>query len=168
MGGEADGGVFLIHERIAMFHIVLIEPEIPPNTGNIARTCMVTGSKMHLIRPLGFDIDDRTLKRSGLDYWQELDWCVHDSYEDYMQSPGRRWYFDTPGERCYAEIEFLPGDHLIFGKETTGLPTDIMDINRDKLLRIPMLQAARSMNLSNAVAVVLYEGLRQTGFAGLK
>ncbi|MCL2547161.1 MAG: tRNA (cytidine(34)-2'-O)-methyltransferase [Oscillospiraceae bacterium] len=149
-----------------MFHVVLLEPEIPPNTGNIARTCMVTGSKLHLVRPLGFDVDDKTLKRAGLDYWQELNWCVHDSYEEYAAQPilGQRWYFDTPGDTCYTDVTFQAGDHLIFGKETTGLSFEVMEENRDRLLRIPMLPAARSMNLSNAVAVVLYETLRQTGF----
>ena len=152
-----------------MFHIVLLEPEIPPNTGKVARTCMVTGSKLHLVRPLGFDVDDKTLKRAGLDYWQKLDWCVHDSYHEYAAQPisGRRWYFDTPGEQRYTDVTFQDGDHLIFGKETTGIPSEVMAENRDTLLRIPMLPAARSINLSNAVAVVLYEALRQMGFQAL-
>ena len=150
-----------------MFHIVLLEPEIPPNTGNIARTCMVTGSRMHLIRPLGFDVDDKTLKRAGLDYWHELDWTVHDSYEAYARQPARRWFLSTRGGRCYTDADFADGDHLVFGRETAGLPQSLLDANPGAVLRTPMRNAARSMNLSNAAAVVLYEALRQLEFASL-
>ncbi len=125
---------------------------------------MVTNSRLHLIRPLGFDVDDKTLKRAGLDYWNQLDWVVHDSYDDYARLPGRRWFLSTRGGKRHSEAAFQDGDHLVFGKETAGLPKPLLDANAEQVLRIPMRAAARSMNLSNAVAVTLYEALRQLDY----
>jgi len=153
-----------------MFHIVLLEPEIPPNTGNIARTCMVTGCKLHLIRPLGFDIDDKSLKRAGLDYWAELNWCVHDSWDAYLAAtPGTTRYFvETCGETCYSDAAFQPDDHIIFGKETTGISQSILSANKNAVLRVPMRESMRSINLSSTVSIVLYEALRQNDFGILQ
>jgi tRNA (cytidine/uridine-2'-O-)-methyltransferase len=149
-----------------MFHIVLYEPQIPQNTGNIARTCMVTGSRLHLIEPLGFSIDDSRLKRAGLDYWKDLDLVVHPGWDSYAQLPGRRWYIDTCGSQYHTDTDFSGGDHLVFGCETKGLPRFLTD-GQPSVIRLPMRPAARSLNLSNAVAVTVYEALRQTGFAGI-
>ncbi|TDY44551.1 tRNA (cytidine/uridine-2'-O-)-methyltransferase [Alicyclobacillus sacchari] len=152
-------------------HIVLVEPEIPANTGNIARTCAVTGSTLHLIRPLGFSTDDRQLKRAGLDYWHLLDIRYHDSIDHlWAQFPTARFhYVETQGGRWYTDVTYTKEDFLVFGKETKGLPKDVLAANQDHVIRIPMLPdgAARSLNLSNAVAVVVFEALRQTGFTGM-
>ena len=128
-----------------MFNIVLVQPEIPQNTGNISRTCAVTGCKLHLVRPLGFSVDDRYLKRAGLDYWNELEIYYYDSFE----------------------AQFLPGDFLVFGKETAGLGQELLSRRSSDAIRIPMRKGLRSLNLSNSVAIVVYEGLRQNGYAGL-
>ena len=169
------------------FHVVLVEPEIPPNTGNIARTCAATGSRLDLVRPLGFDVDDRTLKRAGLDYWHFLDAArvPGDAHEDdygltrygrlyddpddfFARNPGGRyWYATTKGKTRYTDVRFEPGDFLMFGAETRGLPKSLLDAHPERCIRVPMQGEARSLNLSNSVAVVLYEALRQTGFAGL-
>ena len=151
-------------------NIVLLEPEIPANTGNIGRTCVVTGSTLHLIRPLGFEINEKTLKRAGLDYWSKLDVRLYDDYDSYMDKnrQSRIWYLTTKAERSYAEADFRPGDHLMFGKETAGIPEEILVKNRDRCIRIPMMKDERSLNLSNAVAIVLYEALRQNDFDGLE
>ncbi|MCL6612776.1 MAG: tRNA (uridine(34)/cytosine(34)/5-carboxymethylaminomethyluridine(34)-2'-O)-methyltransferase TrmL [Peptococcaceae bacterium] len=149
--------------------VVLVEPEIPANTGNIARTCAVTGAELHLVRPLGFSIDDRHLKRAGLDYWHLVKVYLHDSFrsllEDYPE--GRFFYFSTRGRRLYTEFRYRQDDFLVFGKETAGLPDHILEGNEEYTLRIPMLPGLRSINLSNSVAVVVFEALRQRGFPGM-
>ena len=152
-----------------MIHIVLLEPEIPSNTGNIARTCAATGSGLHLIKPLGFSISDRELKRAGLDYWHMLDVRVYENIADFRdQNPdARAWYSSTKAALCYADARYHDGDFIFFGRETKGLPEELILDNIDRALRIPMMDGARSLNLSNSVAVILYESLRQLGFAGL-
>ena len=153
-------------------HIVLVEPEIPPNTGNIARSCAATGSVLHLVRPLGFDIDDRTLRRAGLDYWPHVSLEVHDSLEAFLAEYGERRMFlaTTKGARLYTEADFRDGDMLVFGRETRGLPPDFIAARQARTLRIPMGEAAalRSLNLANSVNIILFEALRQMGFPGLK
>lgn len=152
-----------------MMHVVLVEPEIPQNTGNIVRTCAATGTTLHLVHPLGFSIDDRYLKRAGLDYWDLVEIYSYDSLVEFMQQHGEKqlYFFTTKGGRWYSEITFKRGDFLVFGKETAGLPPAILAANPDRCLRIPMIPGARSLNLSNSVAVVLYEALRQQGFKNL-
>lgn len=152
-----------------MLNIVLVEPQIPPNTGNVARSCAATGAKLHLVGKLGFSIDDRQLKRAGLDYWHLLDVRQHASLEDlWEQEPeGRFYYLSTKGKRFYHEISYEPGDYLVFGKETEGLSEELLRAKQDFTFRIPMKEGARSLNLSNAVAVTLFEGLRQLLFAGM-
>ncbi|NEW08275.1 tRNA (uridine(34)/cytosine(34)/5-carboxymethylaminomethyluridine(34)-2'-O)-methyltransferase TrmL [Paenibacillus sp. SYP-B3998] len=151
------------------FHIVLVEPEIPANTGNISRTCAATGTHLHLVRPLGFLTDDKTLKRAGLDYWHSVKLEYHDSFEEVRQAyPENRFFFaTTKAEKCYTDFTFQDGDFFVFGKETKGLPEQLLRANPDTLLRLPMSDAVRSLNLSNSAAIMLYEGLRQTGFIGL-
>ncbi|HWR23060.1 MAG TPA: tRNA (uridine(34)/cytosine(34)/5-carboxymethylaminomethyluridine(34)-2'-O)-methyltransferase TrmL [Feifaniaceae bacterium] len=153
-----------------MFHIVLVEPEIPQNTGNISRTCAVTGSVLHLVRPLGFAIDDKKLKRAGLDYWHHLDIRYHDSFPELESAyPGARFFLcSTRARQLYSAVRYRDGDFLVFGKETAGLPQALLDSRADDAVRIPMGDGLRSLNLSNAAAIVLYEALRQTGFAGLR
>jgi tRNA (cytidine/uridine-2'-O-)-methyltransferase len=152
------------------FHIVLVEPEIPPNTGNIARTCSVTGTVLHLIHPLGFSTDDKTLKRAGLDYWHELEVHHYDSFAQLKERypEGRFFCATTKGSHLYTDFTYRDGDFFVFGKETEGLPPDILEAHQDTLIRIPMLPVSRSLNLSNAAAIVLYEALRQNGFPGLR
>ena len=153
-----------------MFHIVLVSPEIHQNTGNIARTCAATGASLHLIRPLGFEITDKALKRAGLDYWYLLDVGLYDSFQDFLEKTGARrlWFLSTKAPRSYVQAEFRDGDYLVFGPESKGLPEDLLEGNRDRCLRIPMAEEARSLNLSNAAAVVLYEALRQLDFPGMR
>lgn len=158
-----------------MFHIVLVEPEIPQNTGNISRTCAVTGSALHLVHPLGFAISDRQLKRAGLDYWPRLRLFEHKSFADAEQAiradmrPENRMYlFSTHAARRYTHAAFQDGDALVFGKETAGLPAALLERCQEDALRIPMGPELRSLNVSNSVAIALYEALRQTGFAGLE
>lgn len=150
-------------------HIVLVEPEIPNNTGNISRTCAVTGSSLHLVRPLGFSTDDKHLKRAGLDYWQYLDLHYYDSFDEVRErNPFGRFFFaTTKAHKFYTEISYQPDDFLVFGKETAGLPQSIRDANRDHCIRIPMGKDIRSLNLSNSVSIILYEALRQQGFTNL-
>lgn len=150
-------------------HIVLVEPEIPGNTGNIARLCAATGSQLHLVRPLGFSTDDRYLKRAGLDYWHLVQVHYHDSFSEVAQKyAGHRFYFNTTkANKAYSEISYTSDDFLVFGKETAGLPVSILEPNQEYCVRIPMLPDARSLNLSNAVAVVVYEAMRQMGFPEL-
>ncbi len=148
------------------FNIVLIEPEIPPNTGNIARLCAATGAILHLVGKLGFSIDEKQVKRAGLDYWDKVSLKQWDSLKQLQHHylEGRFWYLSTKVSRnCYEEGTYQPGDFLVFGKETAGLPSDLLEANHDCCLTIPMPGKVRSLNLSNAVAVVLYEALRQTG-----
>lgn len=151
-------------------HIVLIEPEIPGNTGNIARLCAATGMELHLVRPLGFEVDDKHLKRAGLDYWHLVKVHFHDNFEDVQKIlANHNFYFcSTKAPRSYSEVEYLPDDVLVFGKETAGIPEDILIKNIETCVRIPMISEARSLNLSNSVAIVAYEALRQQKFYGLK
>lgn len=151
------------------FHIVLVEPEIPANTGNIARTCAATGAHLHLVRPLGFLTDDRTLKRAGLDYWNAVNLCYYDSFDEVQRKfAGRRFFpATTKGSRTYSEFSFQDGDLFVFGKETKGLPSDILAAYPDTCIRLPMTGDVRSLNLANSAAIVVYEALRQTGFHGL-
>ncbi len=147
------------------FHIVLIEPEIPPNTGNIARLCGATGTVLHLVGKLGFSTDDRTLKRAGLDYWSEVDiryW--RDFGQLQAEFPGARFFFTSKkAEKSYVDAEFREGDFLVFGKETRGLPDELLEANSEYTVRIPIFGKVRSLNLSTAAGIVLYEALRQTG-----
>ncbi|WP_132083037.1 tRNA (uridine(34)/cytosine(34)/5-carboxymethylaminomethyluridine(34)-2'-O)-methyltransferase TrmL [Anaerospora hongkongensis] len=151
-------------------HIVLVEPEIPGNTGNISRLCAATGCELHLVKPLGFSVDDRYLKRAGLDYWHLVKIHYHDNFAQVMELyKDHTFYFNTTkAVRSHADVRYQPGDMLVFGKETAGLPDAILDINRDNCIRIPMVDDARSLNLSNAVAIAAYEGLRQLQFPGLR
>ena len=153
-------------------HIVLVEPEIPPNTGNVARLCAATRSRLHLIEPLGFRLDDAQLKRAGMDYWQHVDWRSWVSWTAFAHnqaSSGRFWFVESGGPRLYTEARFESDDYLVFGRETAGLPKTLLEQNRDRWLTIPMLNPeARSLNLSNCVALVLFEALRQQGFPGRK
>jgi len=151
-------------------HIVLVEPEIPQNTGNISRTCAVTGAVLHLVKPLGFSVDDRYLKRAGLDYWHMLDIRYHESLDDFFKAhPDGDFYFcSTKASHTYTEVKYSENSFLFFGKETAGLPEQLLKANYDRCIRIPMKQDARSLNLSNSVAIVLYEALRQLDFPGLK
>lgn len=153
-----------------MFNIVLVEPEIPQNTGNISRTCAVTGCALHLVRPLGFSVDDRQLKRAGLDYWNDLSIFYYDSFEEVEEAhPGSRFFlFSTHADRSYADISFMEGDFLVFGKETAGLGERILNAHPGMTARIPMRPNERSLNLSNSVAIVVYEAFRQNGFRGMK
>ena len=153
-----------------MFNIVLVEPEIPANTGNISRTCAVTGASLHLIKPLGFDISDRQLKRAGLDYWQYLDITVYENLAEFFEkNEGGRFFFcTTKAKKSYADIEYKDGDFFIFGKETKGLPEELLAENMESCIRIPMLPTLRSLNLSNSVAIVVYEALRQKGFENMQ
>ena len=160
-----------------MLDIVLVEPEIPHNTGAIARTCAATGARLHLIKPLGFDISDRAVKRCGLDYWYLVDISVYENLDEYFARNGDKLLFlaTTKAPRAYAEADFSQGAALMFGKETAGLPEWLREKDRDRWIRIPMIsearipmiEGARSLNLSNSVAIVTYEALRQQGFPGL-
>lgn len=151
-------------------NIVLLEPEIPANTGNIGRTCVVTGTKLHLIEPLGFLINEKMLKRAGLDYWDKLDVCTYGGYKEFMavHGGGKIWYVTTKAEKTYTEVEYGTDDFLMFGKETAGIPEEILVNNKEECIRIPMIRDERSLNLSNAVAIILYESLRQHNFEGLE
>ena len=153
-----------------MLNIVLVEPEIPQNCGNIARTCAATGSVLHLIKPLGFDISDKAVKRAGLDYWHLVDVRVYENLEDFFQKTGAAdiWLLSTKAPRSYAEAQFSEDCWLFFGKETKGLPEDLLAKYRERCLRIPIRQEARSLNLSNSVAVVVFEALRQQMFPHLQ
>ena len=153
-----------------MFNIVLVEPEIPQNTGNIARTCAATGCKLHIVKPMGFTIDDKKLKRAGLDYWHLLGVQYYENIADFYEKNkgGRFFYATTKALNTYADAEFTDGDFILFGKETKGLPEELLHDNKEWCIRIPMIDEARSLNLSNAVAIVAYEALRQTDFEQLK
>lgn len=153
------------------FNVVLVEPEIPQNTGNISRTCAATGCALHLVRPLGFEITDKHLKRAGLDYWQYLELYYYDSLDELFEKHfnGDNFYFmSTKGAKRYSEAQFKDGDFLIFGKESHGLPEPLLKKYYDNTLRIPMLDKIRSLNLSNSVALTLYEALRQNDFEGFQ
>ena len=150
-------------------NIVLVEPEIPQNTGNIARTCAATGASLHLIRPLGFKIDDKKLKRAGLDYWDKLDITYYDGFDDFLSKhpDADIYYFSTKAPHSYTEIEYPDDVYIMFGKETKGIPEDILYDNKDHCVRIPMRDTIRSLNLSNSAAIAVYEIIRQKGFDGL-
>lgn len=150
-------------------HIVLVEPEIPYNTGNIARTCAATGSSLHLVKPLGFSVEDRYLKRAGLDYWHLVDIHYYDSFDEIRQKYSSHSFFfaTTKAKRHYADFTYPADSFLVFGKETKGLPEALLRANEDHCLRVPMRSAARSLNLANSVALILYEALRQQGYSGL-
>jgi len=152
------------------FHVVLVEPEIPGNTGNISRLCAATGCKLHLIRPLGFSTDDKHLKRAGLDYWHLLEIYYHDSFAELqaLYPEGRFFCNTTKATRFHSDACFRDGDFLVFGKETAGLPQSILNHYPEQCIRLPMIEGARSLNLSNAVAVAVYEALRQTGYGGMQ
>ncbi len=152
-------------------HIVMVNPEIPPNTGNVARSCAITNSVLHLVKPLGFDISDRALKRAGLDYWPYVDLRVHESLDDFLKEyEGRRMYLaTTKGGTRYTDVRFEDEDMILFGRETAGLPRDFIDERSDMAIRIPMSEKTklRSLNLANSVNIVLFEALRQLGFPEL-
>ncbi|MBR3848353.1 MAG: tRNA (uridine(34)/cytosine(34)/5-carboxymethylaminomethyluridine(34)-2'-O)-methyltransferase TrmL [Oscillospiraceae bacterium] len=165
------GKAIFVSEGVeALFNIVLVEPEIPSNTGNISRTCAVTGASLHLIHPLGFDISDKQVKRAGLDYWEYLDIHEYKNLEDFFEKnrDGRFFFCSTKAKNVYTENEYRDGDFFIFGKETRGLPEELLAAHPDECIRIPMLPTLRSLNLSNSVAIVAYEALRQTGFQNMQ
>lgn len=151
-------------------HIVLHQPEIPANTGNIGRTCVATGTSLHLIEPLGFHLDEKSVRRAGMDYWEQLGVTRYVNFEEFRQKhPGARiWMATTKARRSYTEVEYGPDDYIMFGKESAGIPEEILVEYEESCIRIPMLPRIRSLNLSNSVAIVLYEALRQQGFAGLQ
>ncbi|MGI5849487.1 MAG: tRNA (uridine(34)/cytosine(34)/5-carboxymethylaminomethyluridine(34)-2'-O)-methyltransferase TrmL [Christensenellales bacterium] len=150
-------------------NIVLVEPEIPANTGNIARTCAVTGARLHLVEPLGFSIEDKYLKRAGLDYWKYLNVTVHHDIQSFFsETKGEYYYCSTKAVQYYYQVKFEDNCYILFGKETRGLPEDLIYANPNRCIKIPMKEGLRSLNLSNAVSVVLYEGLRQDNFTDLK
>ncbi|MCI6843062.1 MAG: tRNA (uridine(34)/cytosine(34)/5-carboxymethylaminomethyluridine(34)-2'-O)-methyltransferase TrmL [Clostridiales bacterium] len=151
-------------------NIVLVEPEIPQNTGNIARTCAATGASLHLVKPLGFEIDDRKLKRAGLDYWDKLDITYYESLDDFFaKNPDADFYcFTTKARHVYSDISYPKRVFLMFGKETKGLPEELLFANPDRCVRIPMRDTLRSLNLSNSAAIAVYEVFRQRGFEGLR
>lgn len=151
-------------------NICLIEPEIPQNTGNIARTCAVTGASLHLVRPLGFGIDDAKMRRAGLDYWDKLDITFYDCLDEFLSATAgeKLFFFTKKGCRCYTEADYSGRVFLVFGKESVGLPDGLIESHRDMSVRIPMIGDSRCLNLSNSVAVAAYEVLRQRGFPGMK
>jgi tRNA (cytidine/uridine-2'-O-)-methyltransferase len=151
-------------------HIVLVEPEIPPNTGNVARLCAATKTTLHLIEPLGFKLDDKQLKRAGMDYWHHVEWhrWLHwKQFSEQLLPSARLWFVESNAPRHYTEVTYQPDDYFVFGRETAGLPKRLLDENREHWIRIPMFNPkSRSLNLSNCVAIVLFEALRQQGFPG--
>ncbi len=150
-------------------NIVLVEPEIPQNTGNIARTCRATGTVLHIIKPMGFAIDDKKLKRAGLDYWHELDIRYYENLEEFFaKCPGNYYFCSTKAQKRHSDVTYQDGDYLFFGKETKGLPESLLHERYDQAVRIPMLPGIRSLNLSNSVAIVLYEALRQLDYRELE
>ena len=152
-----------------MLNIVLLEPEMPANTGNIGRTCVATGTRLHLIRPLGFHLNEKMLKRAGLDYWEQLDVSIYDDYQDFLiKNPNAKIYMaTTKAHKVYTEVEFESDAYIMFGKESAGIPESILIDNEDTCIRIPMIGEIRSLNLCNSVAIVLYEALRQHQFESM-
>ena len=152
-----------------MLNIVLYEPEIPANTGNIGRTCVATGTRLHLIEPLGFKLNEKSLKRAGMDYWKDLDVTTYIDYQDFLEkNPGAKIYMaTTEAHKVYTDVEYEPDCYIMFGKESAGIPEEILVENEEDCMRIPMNGDIRSLNLGNSVAIVLYEALRQNGFAGM-
>ena len=157
-------------DNLSQLNIVLVEPQIPQNTGNIARTCAATGARLHLVKPMGFTVDDKKLKRAGLDYWYLLDITYYDSLSDFFDKNqnGNFFYFTTKGRNLYSDAEYPDNAYLVFGREDAGLPEELLKANPDSCVRLPMIDEARSLNLSNTVAVGVYEVLRQWGFPELK
>ena len=151
------------------FNIVLVAPEIPQNTGTIGRLCVSTDTRLHLIKPLGFSLDEKHLKRAGMDYWKDLDVTVYIDYNDFLEkNPGAKIYMaTTKAEKVYTEVSYEPDCYIMFGKESAGIPEEILVENRENCVRIPMMEKIRSLNLGNSAAIVLYEALRQNGFAGM-
>ena len=152
-----------------MLNIVLLEPEIPANTGNIGRTCVATDTRLHLIEPLGFRLDEKALKRAGMDYWKDLDVTTYINFEDFMEkNPDAKIYMaTTKAQKCYTDVEFESDCYIMFGKESAGIPEELLLENKENCIRIPMVGDIRSLNLGNSVAIVLYEALRQNGFADM-
>ena len=155
---------------MAKLNIVLLEPEIPANTGNIGRTCVATGTKLHLIEPLGFSISEKALKRAGMDYWKDLDVTTYLDYEDFVEkNPNAKIYYaTTKALKTYADVQYEDDCYIMFGKESAGIPEEILHENKENSIRIPMNPSIRSLNLSNSVAIVLYEALRQQNFANMQ
>ncbi len=155
-----------------MFNVVLVEPRIPQNTGNIARTCAATGCGLHIVKPTAFEITDKNLKRAGLDYWQYLNVQYYDGLDDFFEKTGggdtRYFYATTKAPHTYTEVRFMDNDYLLFGREDAGLPEELLYAHEERCIRIPMIPEARSLNLSNSVAVIVYEAMRQMGFENLK
>jgi len=153
-----------------MLNIVLLEPEIPANTGNIGRTCVATGSSLHLIKPLGFDISEKAVRRAGMDYWFSLDLYVYENYGDFLaKNPGAKIYMaTTKARKVYTEVSYESDAFLMFGKESAGIPEEILMENRENCVRIPMMGETRSLNLSNSAAILVYEALRQQNFSHMK
>ena len=154
---------------MAQLNIVLMQPQIPQNTGNVARTCAATGARLHIVEPMGFKIDDKKLKRAGLDYWYLLDITYYKDLDDFFErnNGGNFYYFSTKADKVYSEIDYPDNSYLVFGKETKGLPESLLYANHDTTVRIPMIDDARSLNLSNSVAIGVYEVLRQWNFPAL-
>ena len=152
-----------------MLNIVLLEPEIPANTGNIGRTCVAAGTRLHLIEPLGFKLSEKALRRAGMDYWKDLDVTTYIDYQDFLdKNPGAKIYMaTTKAQKTYTEVSYEPDCYIMFGKESAGIPEEILVENEENCVRIPMIGDIRSLNLGNSVAVILYEALRQNGFAGM-
>lgn len=152
-----------------MLNIVLYEPEIPANTGNIGRTCVATGTRLHLIEPLGFRLDEKSLKRAGMDYWKDLDVTTYIDFNDFMEkNPGAKIYMaTTKAPNVYTDVKYEPDGYIMFGKESAGIPEEVLVEHKEDSIRIPMLGDIRSLNLGNSVAIVLYEALRQNGFKGM-
>ena len=155
---------------MSKLHIVLFEPEIPANTGNIGRTCVATGTRLHLIEPLGFRLNEKSVKRAGMDYWEHLDVTRYINYEDFLaKNPGAKIYMaSTKAPRCYTEVQYEPDCFIMFGKESAGIPEEILLENQETAVRIPMMSEIRSLNLGNSVAIVLYEALRQNQFSQMQ
>lgn len=153
-----------------MINIVLLEPEIPANTGNIGRTCVAAGTRLHLIEPLGFQLNEKALKRAGMDYWPDLDVTTYVNYEDFLrQNPGAKLYYaTTKGRHIYSDVRYEDGCYIMFGRESAGIPEEILKAHPDNCVRIPMIGETRSLNLSNSVAIILYEALRQNHFTDMK
>lgn len=152
-----------------MLNIVLLEPEIPANTGNIGRTCVATNTRLHLIEPLGFRLDEKSLKRAGMDYWKDLDVITYIDFNDFLEkNPGARIYMaTTKAAKVYTDVQYEPDCYIMFGKESAGIPEEILVEHKEDCVRIPMEGDIRSLNLGNSVAIILYEALRQNGFAGM-
>ena len=155
---------------MARLNIVLLEPEIPANTGNIGRTCVATGARLHLIEPLGFRLNEKAIRRAGMDYWERLDVARYLNFEDFLEkNPGAKLYMaSTKAPRSYTDVAYEPDCYLMFGKESAGIPEELLLAYRDTAVRIPMIEGTRSLNLGNSVAIVLYEALRQNGFGQLE